>query len=201
MTSQLRDEQDPTEIMRGNKTRMAGAHALRHFSEYFILVEPNRTVDGRKDMGGEELVNTDFKDFKDKADMTGHHIRVTMKDSSVGPKGRKAEFTFDYGLGIINTHEEVFTLGVKRRVVDKPTQSSYQLSNFPEEGKHAKYVGKVSFLNAIKENKELADEIMKRVRLQDITQQETGKLPTFGDSADPELKNPETGSDDEDSAD
>ncbi|SRR6266404_1760518 len=188
MTSQLRDEQDPTEIMRGNKTRMAGAHALRHFAEYFMLVEPNKTVDGRKDMSGEELVNENFKDFKDRAEMTGHHIRVTMKDSSVGPKGRKAEFTFDYGLGIINQHEEVFTLGVRRRIVDKPTQSSYQLSNFPEEGQVLKFVGRENFLNAIKERQDLADEIMRRVRLQDIVQQKTGRLPVFGDTDDEEQK-------------
>lgn len=194
MTAQIRDEQDPHEILRGNKTRMAGAHALRHFSEYFLEVTADKTVAGRKDMSGNDLVNENFKDFKDKAEMTGHKIRVCCKDSSVGPKGRKAEFTFDYGLGIINQHEEIFTLGVRRRVVDKPTQSSYQFSNFPEEGKHAKYVGKASFLNAIKENKELADEIIKRVRMQDIVQQETGRLPVFDKSEDPELK-------DEDSAD
>lgn len=195
MTAQIRDEQDPHEILRGNKTRMAGAHALRHFAEYFIEVTADKTVAGRKDMSGNDLVNDNFKDFKDKSEMTGHRIRVQVKDSSVGPKGRKAEFTFDYGKGIINQHEEIFTLAVKRRVVDKPTQSSYQLSNFPTDGENLKFVGKENFLNQIKENKELADEIMKRVRRQDIVQQETGCLPTFGDSDDPELKDDETSSD------
>jgi hypothetical protein len=38
----------------------------------------------------------------DKAEITGHKIRVTMKKSSMGPKLRTGEFTLDYNTGIIN---------------------------------------------------------------------------------------------------
>ncbi len=192
MVAQARDEMDRFEQMKGNKFKMAGANQLKHFSEYFVFVEADRTVAGRKTMSGEELVNDDFKDFKDKSEMTGHKIRCSMKDSSLGPKGRKGEFTFDYGKGIINQHEEIFVLATKRRIVDKPTQAAYTLSNWPEDGKLTKFVGKENFLNALKSDKSLSDEIMKRVKQQDITQQQTGALPVFSKTDDEELQDDET---------
>ncbi len=167
LTSHVRAEQDPHEQMRGVTTKMAGAWFLKHFAEYFVLIEPNKSKTGRETITGTKLEDENFKDLMDHGDRTGHKIRVTMVDSSVGPKGRVGEFTLDYNRGIINTAEEVFLLGTKRGIVDRPNNTSYVMTDFPAKGESSKWVGKEAFLEAIKTNDDLYSEVIKRVRIQD----------------------------------
>jgi hypothetical protein len=56
---------------------------------------------------------------------TAHKIRMTMKGNSLGPTGRKGVMTFDYQDGLINQHEEIFTLGKNRGIVEQPTTKTY----------------------------------------------------------------------------
>jgi hypothetical protein len=116
---QVRVEMDPLEQKRGNKVRMALPFALQHFGEYFIYVEKNRNVDGRVALDGNEFLDPSAKDMdkNSKGEKTAHKIKVTMKDSSCGPKGRVAEFTLGHNTGLVNTWEEVFTLGKNRGVI------------------------------------------------------------------------------------
>ncbi len=167
LTSHVRAEQDAQEQMRGVTTKMAGAWFLKHFAEYFVLIEPNRTKTGRQDLMEEKLENENMKDLMDHGDRTGHKIRVTMVDSSVGPKGRVGEFTLDYNRGIINTHEEAFLLGTKRGIVERPNNTTYIMKGFPTATEDTKWVGKETFLKAIKNNVDLYREIVKRVKVQD----------------------------------
>ncbi len=167
LTSHVRAEQDPQEQMRGVMTKMAGAWFLKHFAEYFVLVEPNRSAKGRQNLLEEKLEDEKMTDLMDHGDRTGHKIRVTMVDSSVGPKGRVGEFTLDYNRGIINTNEEVFLLGTKRGVVERPNNTTYVLKGFPTEKEDTKWVGKAAFLTGIKANVDLYAEIIKRVKIQD----------------------------------
>jgi len=119
-TCQIRVEMDQLEIKRGNKLRMALPFALQHFGEYFMWVEPNRNVEGRTNLAGQSFTNEDLGDMsKAGGENTGHKIKVTMKDSSCGPKGRVGEFTLDKRRGIINTWEEVYILGTKRNIIEQ----------------------------------------------------------------------------------
>lgn len=107
---QIRAEMDQTEIMRGNKFKMGASFGLQHMAEYFMAVEPNRTVGGRKDIHGNEFVNTGVVDLAGKGEQTAMKIKVKMKDSNMGPKGRSAEFTFDFNKGLVNEYEEIIRL-------------------------------------------------------------------------------------------
>lgn len=164
-TAQIRAEMDQLEQMRGNKVKMAAAFGMQHHFEYFMYVEPNRTKDGKTDLLGNEYKDEDSRDAADNAERTAHRIRVCMKDSSLGPKGRIGEFTFDYRKWkVTNVHEEVFKLGVGRGVIERPNQLSYEFG-----GK--KWSGKDNFIKALRDSKDLQTAILKELMRRDLDHQ------------------------------
>lgn len=160
LTSHVRAEMDAMEQRRGKTVKMAGGWAFQHFAEYFVFIERNVTKAGRTSLEGEEYVNKDITDMAGKAESTGHKIKVTMQDSSVSPKGRTGEFTMDYHKGIINTHEEIFTLGVGRGIIKRPTIQSYAIND-------QTFRGKPGILERLKNDPELCAEIQKELILID----------------------------------
>jgi RecA/RadA recombinase len=157
---QVRGELDQTEIMRGNKTKMAASWGLQHMSEYFIAVEVNKTKDGRTSLQGDALVNEDMTDLAGRAEETGIKVRCRMKENSMGPKGRTAEFTFDFHKGLVNTYEEVFKLGIGRNIVNRPNQLNYEFGG-------QTWKGKDSFINALKESPQLQADILAELQRRD----------------------------------
>jgi RecA/RadA recombinase len=178
MTNQVRDEFDRIEKMR-NPYRMWGAWFLKHFAEYKLLLAPVNSKEGMKTLTGVEMVDTTVTDVMDKNEQLGHKIRATMKNSSLGPKNRRAEFTFDYKRGIINRHEDAFLLGLGRNIIETPNNKTYVLRDFPVEGKQSEWVGKVNFIMALQKNEDACKAILERVRSQDIDLMEKGSNSTF----------------------
>lgn len=158
---QVRVEMDQLEQKRGNKVRMALPFALQHFGEYFIYVEPNKNVEGRVALDGSEFRDTSVKDMdkNSKGEKTAHKIRVTMKDSSCGPKGRVAEFTLGHNSGLVNTWEEVFTLGKNRGIITLEG-STYSFRD-------KSWRGKEKLWDELKTNQELCDQIVEELFAQD----------------------------------
>ena len=159
---QVRVEMDALEQKRGNKIRMALPFALQHFGEYFMYVEPNRNVEGRVSLDGKEFRDTEAKDMdkNTKGEKTAHKIKVTMKDSSCGPKGRVGEFTLGHRAGLVNAWEEVFTLGVNRGIIERPSASQYKFGDF-------EWRGKEKVWDELKKNQQLCDDIVAELYLQD----------------------------------
>lgn len=159
LTCHIRAEMDLLEQKRGNKVKMALPFGVQHYAEYFMFVEPNRNKEGRTDLSGKEFRDESLGDIADNAEQTGHKIRVKMKDSSCGPKGRGGEFTLDYHRGIINIFEEAFLLGKNRGVIECPNQASYTFGG-------QKWVGKDNMLRAIAVDatlqRSILDEVFKR---------------------------------------
>ncbi len=160
ITCHIRAEMDILEKKRGNNFRMALPLAVQHYAEYAMFIEPNRNKEGRTDLAGNEFRDAGLKDLNDNSEQTGHKIRVKMKDSSCGPKGRMGEFTLDYRRGIVNLHEEVFLLGVGRGVIERPNNMTYMLGD-------QKWVGKPNMLAAIKDNAVLQQTILSEVKRRD----------------------------------
>lgn len=160
VTAHVRAEMDQVEQQRGNKVRPGVAFGVQHHCEYYLLVEPNKTKEGRKDATGAELVDETVTDMKDNADRTGHKIRVCMKDSSLGPKGRSGEFTLDYDKGIINVHEEVFYLGVNRGIIEKINNVTYGIGD-------KKWHGKPAMLSALKAEPDLQKYVLQELKQRD----------------------------------
>lgn len=162
LTAHVRAEMDMAEQMRGNKFKMAASFGVQHYAEYFTFVEPWKSKEGRTTLLGEKLEDDSVSDTRDKgAEQTGHKIRVTMKDSSLGPKGRVGTFTLDYKRGIINTYEEVFLLGLNRGVIDSPKQGYYAFGD-------KQWHGKPALLTAISEDPDLQRAVLAEVRIRDL---------------------------------
>ena len=161
MTTQIRSEMDQLEQRRGNKFKMAASFGVQHHCEYFMYVEMNRCKEARLDLAGNEFSDENLTDLADNKERTGHKIRVCMKDSSLGPKGRVGEFTLDYHKGIINIHEEVFLLGINRGIINRPNQSAYEFGD-------RKWTGKQAMLQAIQADPDLQKAILTELKKRDL---------------------------------
>lgn len=162
LTTQVVAELDQNAARREGKAyKMGGAYALKHFAEYFMLVEKNESKEGRQDLLGNDLANENLTDMMDKKELTGHKIRVCMKDSSAGSKGRVGEFTFDYKRGFVSHHEEVFRLAVNRGIFERPNNTTYIFQG-------RKYVGRATALEAIEKSAEMQAEILKELKRRDL---------------------------------
>ncbi len=162
ITCHIRAEMDVWEAKRNGKFKMALPLGVQHYAEYFMYIEPNNTASARSDLSGNEFKDDSVSDLRDKGEQTGHKIRVKMKDSSCGPKGRGGEFTLDYQRGIINVYEEVFLLGTGRNVIEKISNVSYAFGDRKWTG------GKPAVLQAIKDDGQLAKAILFECRKRDL---------------------------------
>lgn len=167
VVAQQRAEQDQTEVLRGNKIRPAVAFGVQHHCEYFMYVEPNNTKAGRTDLAGHEFIDEnvtrDMTGAKNKdGERIGHKIRVTMKDSSLGPKRRMGEFAYSYQHGIVNRHEEIFLLGVGRGIIEHPSGTVYTFMGRKWTG------GQPAMLAALAEEPELCSEVLKEIKRRDL---------------------------------
>lgn len=162
VTNQANAEMDALEIKRGHKIKMNAAFAAKHFLEYFIYVEKDRTVDGRKDALGNEFLNSEKKAGMDdkKKEKSGFKIYFEMTKSSASIDGRSGQITWDYLNGLINTHEEVFTLGINLGIIQRPTPRTYTYRD-------QKWGSFEDTLNAIRDDKKLYDAILTDIKLLD----------------------------------
>jgi hypothetical protein len=153
LTAHASVEMDPWEQKRGNKTKMAAAFGVQHHCEYFINVERNKTKSGRTDELENEMIDETRKDLTGAGQETGHKVRVWMQDSTVGQAGRVGEFTVSQEHGFVNTHEEVFRLGVGQNIITRNAMT-YCV------GKD-RFVGKAACLEALKTNPSLQEYVIK----------------------------------------
>ena len=160
-TAHVRAEMDQKEQMRGKQIKMQAAWATKHVFEFFCYVEPNRSKEGRVNLAGEEFTDSTVLDFMDKAAKTAHKIRYRLEESSFPHAGRTAEFTLDYDHGIINQYEEIFTLAVNYGLIQRPNNVTYKIDD-------NNYKGIVACLTALRDNKQLAADLLERVKKADF---------------------------------
>lgn len=169
MSCHVAIEMDSAEQKRGNKFKMGAGIGVQHHAEYFCYVEPVKGKAGQKSaIGGEnakELINENLLDIQDKPQQYGHRVRVVMKDSSMGPKGRTGEFTFADDEGIINTHEEIVLLGKNRGVILTDGGHYHTVPGYLT----PKIKGELNFAEFLKTDKVCQEFILKELRKQDIT--------------------------------
>jgi hypothetical protein len=175
MVAQERAVLDPVEIMRHKKTKMAGSFYLQHFAEYFVYVAPNEAAEGKTDIFEKKLEDEYLKDVMGNNDAVALKIKARMQDSTVGIAKRVGEFTFHKYQGLVNTFEEVFRLAVARNIFHRPNNRTYILTNWPVAGEQAEWIGKKECLINIRDNSDLQNELVKRVRGLDIALFKEGK--------------------------
>lgn len=104
----------------------------------------------------EAVMRKDAMIVDDKENKIGHLMRATIEKSKFGPWPRKCEFKVDFGIGVIDRHEEIAQLALDYDVVTKPTTVTHEYGD-------KKWVGFNKFCDAIKDDSELAFELKEKI--------------------------------------
>lgn len=128
--------------MYGPDHTFSGGNAYTHFLSANIFFEP---------AGGK-----DAKILNENEERIGNIIRATVEKSKFGPHPRKCEFKLNFSEGVVDLHEEIASLALKYDVVKKPTSVSHEY-------KEEKWVGYGKFVEALRVNKELSQEILQEI--------------------------------------
>jgi RecA/RadA recombinase len=150
----VRDQMDPM-LQRVQRYNIPGGRGLKHSVEAWMLVEKINAKDSK-------VFDTERKDGAGNAIQSGHAIRVRMEENSLGPQNRAAEVFLDYQKGIVDQHVQVADLAINMGIVERPNNMSYAF-----DGK--KWVGRDSFLEALKQDKNLQTKLVEKIKENDIS--------------------------------
>jgi recombination protein RecA len=104
----------------------------------------------------EAVQRKDAMILDEKENKVGHPLRATIEKSKFGPWPRKCEFKVNFGIGVIDRHEEIAQLALDYNVVTKPTTVSHEYGD-------RKWVGFPKFCEAIRDDAALASELLLKV--------------------------------------
>jgi recombination protein RecA len=101
----------------------------------------------------EAVQRKDDRILDEKENKVGHPIKATIEKSKFGPWPRSCEFKVNFGIGVIDKHEEIAQLALDFGVVTKPSTVSHEY-------KDQKWVGFPKYSEAIKNDPALAAELL-----------------------------------------
>jgi len=104
----------------------------------------------------EAVQRKDAMILDEKENKIGHPLRATVEKSKFGPWPRKCEFKVNFGVGVIDVHEEIAQLALDYNVVNKPTSVTHEYGD-------RKWVGFPKYCEAIKDDPELAAELRVKI--------------------------------------
>ena len=120
----------------------SGGNTYAHFLSANVYFEPVNRADARI--------------LDEKENKIGQTIRATIEKSKFGPWPRKCEFKVDFGVGVIDRHEEIAQLALDYEVVQKPTSVTHEYGD-------RKWVGFGKYCEAIKDDPALAEELVLKI--------------------------------------
>lgn len=133
-----RDNMDPY----GSDHTFSGGNTYAHFLSANIYFEA--------------VMRKDAAILDEKENKVGHTIRATTEKSKFCAWPRKCEFKVDFGVGIIDQHEEIANLALEYDVVKKPSSVSHEYGD-------QKWVGFPKYCEAIKDDPALASELKQKI--------------------------------------
>jgi recombination protein RecA len=133
-----RDNMDPY----GSDHTFSGGNTYAHFLSANIYFEA--------------VMRKDAAILDEKENKIGHTIRATTEKSKFSSWPRKCEFKVDFGIGVIDRHEEIAQLSLDYNVVQKPTSVTHEYGD-------RKWVGFGKFCEAIKDDSLLAEELVQKI--------------------------------------
>jgi len=104
----------------------------------------------------EAIQRKDDRILDEKENKVGHPIKATIEKSKFGPWPRSCEFKVNFGIGIIDKHEEIAQLALDYGVVQKTSSVSHEYND-------KKWVGFPKFCEAVKEDSALSAELLTKV--------------------------------------
>jgi len=100
----------------------------------------------------ESVSRKDAQILDEKENKIGHTIRAIIEKSKFGPHPRRCEFKVNFSVGVVDLHEEIGKLALAYDVVKKPTSVTHEY-------KDKKWVGEAKYLDGIKQDPELFEEL------------------------------------------
>jgi recombination protein RecA len=104
----------------------------------------------------EAVARADAQILDEKEQKVGHTMRATIEKSKFGPYPRKCEFKVNFGIGVIDKHEEIAQLALDYNIVVKTSTVSHEYGD-------QKWVGFPKFCEAVKDNPTLAFELASKI--------------------------------------
>jgi recombination protein RecA len=126
----------------------------------------------------EAIQRKDDRILDEKENKVGHPIKATIEKSKFGPWPRSCEFKVNFGIGIIDKHEEVAQLALDYGVVVKTSTVSHEYGD-------KKWVGFPKFCEAIKEDAALTTELLlkvneaREIKMEQKRQEQAAKRAAF----------------------
>jgi recombination protein RecA len=103
----------------------------------------------------EAIQRKDDRILDEKENKVGHPIKATIEKSKFGPWPRSCEFKVNFGIGVIDKHEEIAQLALDYGVVVKTSSVSHEYAD-------KKWVGFPKYCEAIKDDPALAAELLQK---------------------------------------
>lgn len=147
--SQVRANLDPSAIYTGEKYKITGGSSFLHSVDVILELDP---IQSKKT----KIFDETQSNMNDTAIQIGNRIRAKVKKNRYGPPFRVSEFDFSYDYGIINQHQEIFTLGSNLGII-KREGNTYIFND------QKIAVGEVNAVAEIKSNQELYQLIEKEI--------------------------------------
>jgi recombination protein RecA len=134
LVQQVNMEMDANLVKYQNKKwNVPNGQALKHWSDYMLLVERIERKDAKMfDKEHATLVESNKDGIQ-----VGHMVRCKVEKNRVGSPYRIAEFTLQYGKGIVNGWEELAELAVALKVVNRPNAQMYEFGETRVRGRDA----------------------------------------------------------------
>lgn len=104
----------------------------------------------------EAVARADAQILDEKEQKIGHTMRATIEKSKFGAYPRKCEFKVNFGIGVIDKHEEVAQLALDYNVVQKTSTVSHEYGD-------KKWVGFPKFCEALKDDPVLTAELTVKI--------------------------------------
>jgi recombination protein RecA len=104
----------------------------------------------------EAVARADAQILDEKEQKVGHTMRATIEKSKFGPYPRKCEFRVNFGIGVIDKHEEIAKLALDYNVVLKTSTVSHEYGD-------RKWVGFPKFCEAVKDDPAFAEELVIKI--------------------------------------
>jgi len=157
--NQVGEEMNPTLVMQGHKWHYPSGMALKHTSDYIVLVE-------KVNNKASKIFDETHKNISDVPIQLGHIIRCKIEKTRCGPPHLVAQFRLKYGVGVVGVPLEVAELAVNLGVVEKINNSTYA---FTLEGTVIKVNGFANFVKKIADTPELERALIAAVNLVDLS--------------------------------
>jgi len=147
--SQVRLNLDPTAVYTGEKYKITGGSSFLHSVDVILELDQIKSKKAK-------IFDESQSNMNDTAVQIGNRVRAKVKKNRYGPPFRVSEFDLSYDYGIVNQHQEIFTLGYNLGIIKKEG-NTYSLND------QKIAVGEANTAETIKSNQDLYKQIEKEI--------------------------------------